>query len=244
MLTIDQYFINNTSISIAYNFCKPAVSLPRARTLVTSAWSSSLNLGGDNHGSNRPSLLVGSTQVARENPGDLVRGVVRSRHSVRRRPERDQARRLPAGILVRAPGSIYIFIALIFTTPRPWTRLTASSTSTNKRSRHGSSNNDLPGGRRLVCAVHRDCNLGARRRYQRILRRWRWRPPHHQWHGNRCRLDVGGIFHLDGRPDRQHGLRRRPLPDGLDRRLRSAFRLSARTVPAQVRQIHGTAVHR
>jgi hypothetical protein len=50
---------------------------------------------------------------------------------------------------------------------------------------------------------------------------------HHQWHGNGCRLDVGGIFHLDGRPDRQHGLRRRPVPDGLDRRLRSARLLLA-----------------
>ena len=85
--------------------------------------------------------------------------------------------------------------------------------------------------------------VGARGQHLRILRRRQGHPPDAQRHGDRGRLDVGGLVHLDGGPDRVPRLCRRRLSDGLDRRLRPDGAASG-ALPAQVRQVHGARVHR
>ena len=64
-----------------------------------------------------------------------------------------------------------------------------------------------------------------------------------QRHGHRGRLDERGILHFHGRTDQLHGLRRRDVPDGLDRRLRAAG-TSIGALPAQVRSLHRPRFHR
>src|SRR3546814_19303637 len=67
--------------------------------------------------------------------------------------------------------------------------------------------------------------------------------PIYERHGDRRRLDVGGVVHLDGGPDRLRRLRLLGLPDGLDRRLR-AVGDAAGAVPAAVRPLPRARVAR
>ena len=98
--------------------------------------------------------------------------------------------------------------------------------------------------RRDLRALHRDRGLASQGAHdRRVLRRGQGVHPDRQRHGDRCRLDVGGIVHLDGGADRLPRLRRLGLPDGLDGGLRAAG-AAARALPAQVRQVHRAGLRR
>ncbi len=87
------------------------------------------------------------------------------------------------------------------------------------------------------CLVPDHRLAGAGARHQGLLRCRPRRAGGGQRHGHRGGLDECGFVYFHGRTDFHHGLRRRGLFDGVDRRL-CAARLDARAVPAQVRTFH------
>ena len=151
--------------------------------------------------------------------GDLVPGFVRRRHHVCRTAGQHQARRLSARLLVRPPG-IHLCVH------RAHLLLRVQDGTIDRRSTCTKSKE-----RPWICKPPPYIVVGLS--FALYIGIAIWGPPGstsefyvaggrasgHQWHGHRGGLDVGRVVH---RPGSQHGLRRRPVPDGLDRRLRAA----------------------
>ncbi len=115
--------------------------------------------------------------------------------------------------------------------------------SLTKRQANERSNLDLPFCLFVLQPLYRYSDLVTRLVHEGILCCWKRRSPSREWHGNRRGLDVGRLFHLDGGAYLISRSRRHFLPDGLDRRLRSA-RPFASTLPAEIRQIHRARFYR
>jgi hypothetical protein len=92
-------------------------------------------------------LLESHAGTADQDPDHLVRGLVRLRASCLRPAQQHQARRLPAGLLVRPPGFDLHLHRVDFLLREEDGRY-RPSVRRARRMNHGSSNNDLSGGRR------------------------------------------------------------------------------------------------
>ncbi len=95
-----------------------------------------------------------------------------------------------------------------------------------KRRANERSNLDLSLCLFILQPLYRYSDLVSRLFHEGILCCGRRRSPSREWHGNRCGLDVRRLFYLDGRANLVSRSRRYFLPDGLDRRLRSARALA------------------